>query len=55
MKTRGGEKFDIQFAHTSRLKNSPIIYMQRLLNKNQRLKSDYGKLENFQVNSEFTS
>ena len=33
MKTRGGEKFDIQFAHTSRLKNSPIIYMQRLLNK----------------------
>ena len=32
MKTREGEKFDIQFAHTSRLKNSPIIYMQRLLN-----------------------
>ena len=33
MKTRNPELYDITFAHTQRLKNSPIIYMQRLLNE----------------------
>ena len=33
MKTRDAEQYEITFAHTSRLKNSPIVYMQRLLNK----------------------
>ena len=32
MKTRDSEEFKVQFANTTRLKNSPIIYMQRLLN-----------------------
>ena len=33
MKTRKTEKFNVNHAKTSRLKNSPIIYMQRLLNE----------------------
>ena len=32
MMTRNQEKFDIDFARTGRLQDSPIIYMQRLLN-----------------------
>ena len=32
MKTQNPETYDITFAHTKRLQNSPIIYMQRLLN-----------------------
>ena len=31
MKTREAEQYDITFADTSRLKNSQIVYMQRLL------------------------
>ena len=34
MKTRHEEKYRVQFANTDRLKNSPIIYMQNLLNLN---------------------
>ena len=33
MNTRNHEEYDIYFAHTERLKNSPILYMQRLLNE----------------------
>ena len=33
MKTRKPEKFNVNHAKTSRLMNSPIIYMQRLLNE----------------------
>ena len=33
MKTRKSEKFFVNHANTSRLMNSPIIYMQRLLNE----------------------
>ena len=33
MKTRKREKFKVNHAKTSRLMNSPIIYMQRLLNE----------------------
>ena len=33
METRNSDKYYIQFAHTKRLQNSPIIYMQRLLNQ----------------------
>ena len=36
MKTRDMEKFKVQFALTKRLKNSPVIYMQRLLNEQDR-------------------
>ena len=34
MKLRNSEKYHVQFAKTSRLQNSPIIYMQNLLNGN---------------------
>ena len=33
MKTRCPEQFDITFAHKQRLVNSPILHMQRILNK----------------------
>ena len=33
MKTRDAEQNDITFPHTSILKNLPIVYMQRLINK----------------------
>ena len=32
MKTRNKEKYEVQFAKTGRLQNSPIVYMQKLLN-----------------------
>ena len=32
MKTRKSEKYKVQFANTERLKKSPIIFMQNLLN-----------------------
>ena len=32
MKTRCPEKYEVKYANTERLRNSPIIYMQRLLN-----------------------
>ena len=35
METRHEEKYMVQFAHTTRLKNSPLIYMQKLLNQNE--------------------
>ena len=35
METRDTEKFKVQFANTTRLQNSSIIYMQKLLNENQ--------------------
>ena len=34
MHTRNPEKYKVQFALTDRLQNSPITYMQRLLNEN---------------------
>ena len=35
MVTRDNEKYKVQFANNERLKNSSIIYMQRLLNQNE--------------------
>ena len=35
MKTRKIEKYEVQHANTERLRNSAIIYMQNLLNKNE--------------------
>ena len=35
METRNGEKYEVQKANTDRLKNSAIIYMQNLLNKQE--------------------
>ena len=35
MNTRDEESFDAKFAHTGRLQNSAIPYMQRLLNKDK--------------------
>ena len=32
MSTRKEEKYNVQFANTERLQNSPIIFMQKLLN-----------------------
>ena len=40
METRHEEKYKVQFAHTNRLKNSPLIYMQKLLNQNEENKSN---------------
>ena len=37
MKTRGMEKFKVQFALTKRLQKSPITYMQKLLNEHELL------------------
>ena len=33
MNTRNTEKFHVYHAHTERLKNSAVVYMQRLLNE----------------------
>ena len=41
MKTRKKEKFKVQFAHTSRLKKSPLIYMQKLLNEDESRKKEF--------------
>ena len=38
MNTRHEAKYRVQFANTDRLKNSPIIYMQNLLNLNNEVK-----------------
>ena len=35
MNTRNEEMYNVQHANTERLKNSPIIYMQKLLNENE--------------------
>ena len=35
MNTRKKEKYKVNFANTNRMKNSPIIYMQKLLNENE--------------------
>ena len=35
METRKEDKYKVEFAHTDRMKNSPIIYMQKLLNHNE--------------------
>ena len=37
MITRNPEVYKVQFANTERLKNSPIIYMQELLNENEKI------------------
>ena len=36
METRKKEKYVVQFANTGRLKKSPLIYMQRLLNEDEK-------------------
>ena len=36
MNTRNFEKFKVHYAHTERLKNSAIIYMQKLLNEHEK-------------------
>ena len=36
METRNKQKYKVQFANTTRLQNSPIIYMQKLLNDNEK-------------------
>ena len=35
MQTRIEDKYEVQFAMTNRLKNSPVIYMQKLLNQHE--------------------
>ena len=49
MLTREEEYFDVKFAHTGRLRDSAIPYMQRMLNKDEKFKeipSKKRKLEN---------
>ena len=41
MKTRHSEHFEVFHAHTERLKQSPILYMQNLLNNEvERMKQE---------------
>ena len=40
MITRDEEKYMVQFANTARLQNSAVLYMQRLLNENERNESE---------------
>ena len=40
MGTRNPDKYKVQFALNDRLKNSPVIYMQRLLNQNEEINPD---------------
>ena len=35
MNTRNPPKFKVQFAHNERLRKSPIVYMQNLLNEHK--------------------
>ena len=35
--TRNPEKFKVEFARTERLKNSPLIYMQKMLNNENKI------------------
>ena len=35
MITRYEEKYQVEYANTERLRNSPIVYMQNLLNENE--------------------
>ena len=35
LKTRKCERYKVNFAHTTRLQNSSIIYMQKLLNEHE--------------------
>ena len=41
IKTRHEEKYKVHFAHTGRFQKSPIIYMQKLLNKDEAKKSSF--------------
>ena len=34
--SRYQDKYEVQYAKASRLQNSPVIYMQKLLNENER-------------------
>ena len=38
MNTRNTDKFHVQHANTSRLQNSSIVYMQKILNENEEAK-----------------
>ena len=40
MNTRTEEKYVVQHANTDKLKNSAIIYMQNMLNENERRKDN---------------
>ena len=44
MKPRNPEHFKVLFTHTERLKNSPVIYMQKLLNKEVTRKQEQDKI-----------
>ena len=50
METRMEEKYQVQFANTTRLKNSPIIYMQKLLNENEKT-NIYQNIKHHQLHS----
>ena len=45
MSTRDEESFDVKFAHTGRLQNSAIPYMQRLLNKDEKIQPQNRKMK----------
>ena len=44
MKSRNPEHFKVFFSHTERLKNSPVIYMQNLLNNEVTRKQEQDKI-----------
>ena len=46
MNTRNKEKYLVQYANTERLKKSAIVYMQNLLNKDEKqMHKIYGKMD----------
>ena len=42
METRGNEKYHVQLALNGRLKKSSIIYMQNLLNQDEKMNKNMG-------------
>ena len=60
MITRFQENFEVENAHTTRLLNSPVVYMQRLLNEAQiemnqqiMIESSYSEAPDITIHSEF--
>ena len=46
MDTRNHEHFQVDFAHTERMKDSPILYMQNLLNNEVKERKEVASIWN---------
>ena len=52
MLTRGEEYFDVKFAHTGRLKDSAIPYMQKILNNDEKFKEIPSRKRKLEIKKE---